>query len=130
MTSERGSRRCPCGSGDVLDNCCGPIVAGGAAPTAERLMRSRFTAFALGEEGYLLDSWHPKTRPSRVDLDPYQRWLFLEILDTVAGGLLDSEGVVEFRAHYTFEGRRGELHERSRFVRLGGRWVYLDGTHS
>jgi SEC-C motif-containing protein len=114
----------------VLDNCCGPLLAGTRAPTAERLMRSRFTAFALGEADYLLDSWHPTTRPRRIELDPDQRWLFLEVLDITAGGPLDSEGVVEFRAHFTAAGHRGELHERSRFVRVDGRWVYLDGMHS
>jgi SEC-C motif domain protein len=125
-----GARRCPCGSGEVLDNCCGPLLDGIApAPTAERLMRSRFTAFALGEPDYLIDSWHPRTRPRRLDLDPDQRWLSLEILGTIAGGPLDSEGVVEFRAHYRIAGRRGALQERSRFVRVDGRWCYLDGTH-
>jgi SEC-C motif domain protein len=124
-----GTRRCPCGTGEIIDNCCGPVLAGtAAAPTAERLMRSRFTAFAIGNADYLRVSWHPRTRPEQIDLDPEQRWLFLEILATAAGGLLDTDGVVEFRAHYRYPAGRGELHERSRFVRLDGRWVYLDGA--
>jgi SEC-C motif-containing protein len=118
---------CPCGSGRSLDACCGPIVRGEkAAPTAERLMRSRFTAFALGDAAHLLRSWHASTRPASVQLVPGQRWTQLEVLATVAGELLDKEGEVEFRAHYERRGRPGVLHELSRFVRDDeGRWVYL-----
>ena len=118
---------CPCGSGAELGRCCGPIVAGEkAAPTAERLMRSRFTAFALQDEAHLLRSWHRSTRPVSVDFVPGQRWTQLEVLATVAGELLDREGEVEFRAHFERRGRPGVLHELSRFVRdEDGRWVYL-----
>ena len=98
-----------------------------AAPTAEALMRSRFSAFALGDEPYLLRSWHPRTRPARLGLDPGQRWLRLEILATEGGSPFHSEGEVEFRAHYSEHGRPDVLHERSRFVRVDGAWVYLDG---
>lgn len=86
-------------------------------------MRSRYSAFALGNVAYLRVSWHPSTRPARLDLDPALRWLGLEVLQA-EGGIFDTEGVVEFRARHD----RGVLHERSRFVREGGRWVYLDGT--
>lgn len=118
---------CPCGSGASCGTCCGPIVAGERpAPTAERLMRSRFTAFALGDEAHLLRSWHASSRPSSVSFVPGQRWTRLEVLATVAGELLDPEGEVEFRAHYERRGRPGVLHELSRFVRdEDGRWVYL-----
>jgi SEC-C motif domain protein len=104
-----------------------PIVAGEkAAPTAERLMRSRFSAFALQDEAHLLRSWHPSTRPASVQFVAGQRWTELEVLATVAGELLDREGEVEFRAHYERRGRPGSLHELSRFVRDDeGRWVYL-----
>lgn len=89
-------------------------------------MRSRYTAFALGDEAHLLRSWHASTRPTSVQLVPGQRWTGLEVLATVAGGLLDQEGEVEFRAHYERRGRPGVLHELSRFVRDdAGRWVYL-----
>jgi SEC-C motif-containing protein len=119
--------RCPCGSGAELGRCCGPIVAGEKpAPTAERLMRSRFTAFALQDEAHLLQSWHRSTRPASVDFVLGQRWTQLDVLATVAGELLDQEGEVEFRAHYERRGRPGVLHELSRFVRdEDGRWVYL-----
>jgi SEC-C motif-containing protein len=118
---------CPCGSGASLDACCGPIVRGErAAPTAERLMRSRFTAFSLGDVPHLLRSWHESTRPPTVQLVPGQTWVELEVLATVAGELLDKEGEVEFRARYERRGRPGELHELSRFIRdEQGLWVYL-----
>ncbi|MFI7608387.1 YchJ family protein [Micromonospora sp. NPDC049366] len=118
---------CPCGSGRPYAACCGPLHAGDAdAPTAEALMRSRFSAFAVGDAGYLLRSWHERTRPGSLDLDPAQRWTRLEIVDVVRGGLLDSGGTVEFHAHYRLAGRPGTVTERSRFVRADGRWVYLD----
>ncbi len=90
-------------------------------------MRSRYTAFAVRDTAYLLASWHPRTRPRRLELDPGQRWMFLEILRTEAGGPFDDTGVVEFRAHYRSSGGRGVLHECSRFARVDGAWRYLDG---
>jgi SEC-C motif-containing protein len=97
------------------------------APTASALMRSRFSAFAGGDEKYLIDSWHPSTRPSGVPLDPAMRWTRLDIIDTVAGGPFDTTGIVEFLAHYRTPGARGAVHERSTFVREGGRWLYVSG---
>ncbi|MEU8185291.1 YchJ family protein [Micromonospora sp. NPDC049044] len=119
---------CPCGSGQAYAACCAPVHAGDAqAPTAEALMRSRFSAFALGDTGYLLRSWHSSTRPEDLELSPAQRWTRLEIIDTERGGLLDTAGTVTFHAHYRDAGRPGTIIERSRFVREDGRWVYLDG---
>ncbi|MET0161434.1 MAG: YchJ family protein [Microbacteriaceae bacterium] len=118
---------CPCGSGDALAACCAPLHAGSPAPTAERLMRSRFTAFALGDAAYLLRSWASATRPAELGLDAGTVWRRLQIVDAVDGGASDAEGVVEFRASYRDEEGAGLLHERSRFVREDGRWVYLDG---
>ena len=90
-------------------------------------MRSRYTAFALGDEAYLLATWHPRTRPSRVRLNPEQRWIGLSIRDAPA---VDGErGEVEFVARYKVSGRGHRLHERSRFERIDGRWYYLDGDH-
>jgi SEC-C motif domain protein len=117
---------CPCGSGATTEACCGPIVAGDRpAPTAERLMRSRFTAFVVGDDGHLLRSWHPSTRPVRIRSAPDRRWTRLEVVAAEGGGLLDRDGVVEFRAHHRTGDRDGVLHERSRFVRDDGRWTYL-----
>jgi SEC-C motif-containing protein len=64
---------CPCGSGDAFARCCGPLLAGEPAPSAERLMRSRYTAFARGDAAHLARTWHPRTRPERVDVDPRTR---------------------------------------------------------
>jgi len=112
----------------MLAECCGKYVSGDAhAPTAETLMRSRYSAFALLDDEYLTRTWHPDHRPTELDLDPDQNWLRLEILDTERGGLFDSDGVVEFRAHYAFGRDRGMLHERSRFARADGKWLYVDG---
>lgn len=91
-------------------------------------MRSRFSAFAVHDEAYLLRSWHPDTRPPAVDFDPSLRWRRLEILNSTDGGAFGNEGTVEFRAHYTVQGRPGRLHENSRFTRYEGAWVYVDGT--
>ncbi|WP_347876223.1 YchJ family protein [Arthrobacter agilis] len=90
-------------------------------------MRSRFSAFALGLERYLLDSWDPSTRPDTVDLDGDVEWRRLQIVDTVLGGDCDDAGVVEYRASFRRAGRSGLLQERSRFVRVEGRWMYVDG---
>ena len=122
------TRACPCGSGRPYDGCCGPLHrAEAVAPTAEALMRSRFSAFAVADEAYLLRTWHPTTRPPRLALDPSQRWTRLEVLDTSRGGLLDAAGTVEFRAHYRYGGQAGALREISRFVREDGQWYYVDG---
>jgi SEC-C motif-containing protein len=90
-------------------------------------MRSRFSAFALGVGPYLLASWHPSTRPPVLDLDPEVTWRRLQIVDVVAGSEADTEGVVEFRASFRGADGAGLLHERSRFTKADGRWVYVDG---
>jgi SEC-C motif-containing protein len=117
-------RTCPCGLGAPYDDCCGPLLRGEqVAPTAERLMRSRYTAYARGDTTYVLETWHPSTRPPDLRIDPAVRWQSLEVV-RARGGLLDVEGEVEFRASSS----AGVLAERSRFVRDGGRWTYLDGA--
>ncbi|MEV6525945.1 YchJ family protein [Longispora sp. NPDC051575] len=116
---------CPCGLGEPYPACCGRFHAGQNAPTAETLMRSRFSAFAVGDVAYLLRSWHPDTRPAELDLDTDLRWVRLDVLAKTGGGLFDAEGTVEFRAHYREGGRPGAMHEHSRFLRDNGNWVYL-----
>lgn len=91
-------------------------------------MRSRYTAFVRGDVDHLSRTWHPETRPGALELDPGVHWTGLEVVDRVGGGLFDTEGVVEFRAHHRTRGRPGVQHERSRFVRDAGRWVYVDGV--
>ncbi|MFE2074890.1 YchJ family protein [Streptomyces misionensis] len=118
------TRTCPCGLPQPYDACCGRFHSGAAsAPTAELLMRSRYCAFVKGDAQYLLRTWHPRTRPERLDLDPRMRWTGLEILDTDGGSAFHTTGTVAFRASY----RGGALHERSRFERVDGAWVYVDG---
>ena len=124
------SDRCPCMRGDTYDDCCGALLNGTkSAATAEQLMRSRYTAFAVGDRDYLLRTWEHNTRPRSLDLDPDQQWFRLDILGATGGGLFDTEGTVEFRAHFRYSsrsGRRDVLHQNSRFVRQDGAWVYLD----
>jgi SEC-C motif-containing protein len=118
------TRGCPCGSGEVFGACCGPVVRNERpADTAEELMRSRFSAYALGDVDHLFRTWHPVTRPDDLAELPQLDWQQLEIVDVVEGGPADDRGIVEFRATHA----RGRLHERSRFVRRAGRWVYVDG---
>jgi SEC-C motif-containing protein len=117
--------RCPCGLGLAYDACCGRLHQGAAAATAEQLMRSRYSAFAVGDTAYLLRSWHASTRPRRITLDAGQEWTRLVVLATTGGGLLDQEGTVEFRALFTHRGRPDALHERSQFLREDGRWAYV-----
>jgi SEC-C motif-containing protein len=91
-------------------------------------MRSRYSAFAVGDAGFLLATWHSTTRPRSLDLDAHVRWTGLDVLGTSGGSLIAAEGAVEFRAHYRLAGQAGAQHERSRFVREDGLWRYLDGV--
>jgi SEC-C motif-containing protein len=129
VTGAARPRRCPCGTGLSLPECCGRLHDGTAtAATAEQLMRSRYSAFVLGRPEYLRETWHPRTRPAALDLDRDVRWTGLDVLATTGGSPLEAEGTVEFRASYVVAGRPGAQHERSRFRRERGRWLYLDGV--
>jgi len=90
-------------------------------------MRSRFSAYALGLDGYLLQTWHPTSRPAKLLLDADIRWYRLDILGRNRGGMLDSRGTVEFEAFYRSGADRGTQRENSRFVRENSRWFYVDG---
>jgi SEC-C motif-containing protein len=92
-------------------------------------MRSRYSAYVLDLETYLLDSWHPDTRPPSLglDQDTAVKWIGLKIVDTESGGENDDEGIVEFIARFKVNGKAQRLHERSRFIKTVGRWFYLDG---
>lgn len=120
-------RACPCGSGRLLAECCGRFHAGEAAPDAESLMRSRYSAYVLGLEDYLLATWHPATRPAELELDatPRPQWRGLTVKSHAP--LDASHAAVEFVARYKLNGRAFRLHETSRFERLDGRWLYVDG---
>ncbi|MDR7355592.1 SEC-C motif-containing protein [Corynebacterium felinum] len=126
--SRLSSDRCPCGSGMVFGSCCEPIIRRVKnAPTAQALMRSRFSAFCVGDCDYLLYSWAPETAPVDLELDEDLRWERLEILSTDEGGLFDQSGTVTFVAHYRARGSAGFQRECSSFRRHEGRWVYVDG---
>jgi SEC-C motif domain protein len=119
--------RCPCGSGESYLACCGPFHRGELqARSAQELMRSRYSAYARGDADYLFRTWHPRTRPVDVTVDPSTSWTGLEVIDIAAGGPDDDRGEVEFTARFESAGRAGSMHERSRFERRAGRWFYLD----
>jgi SEC-C motif-containing protein len=129
LSAVSASTPCPCGLRASYGECCGRFHRGKAKPaTAELLMRSRYSAFAVKDEAYLRSSWHPSTRPPTVGFEPGLRWEGLTIVGTTGGTAFDKQGTVEFRARYRQGGRDGEMHEVSRFARDGGAWVYLDGT--
>ena len=118
---------CPCGKPLAYEDCCGRYHAGTPAPDAEALMRSRYSAYVLGLEPYLLSTWHPTTRPDSLGLttDPAPKWLGLEVKRHEPTG--PDSAIVEFVARYKVGGRAHRLHESSRFVREDGRWFYVDG---
>ena len=93
-------------------------------------MRSRYSAFVVRDAAYLLLTWHPDTRPAELELDAGIQWRRLDILSTSRGGPLDSEGVVEFAAHYRHDGEGAVQREASRFVRVDRRWYYVSGVVS
>jgi len=127
--SRLANQACPCGSGKTFTECCEPVhQASTHAATAEQLMRSRYSAFVVDNLDYLLQSWHPSTRPVSINPnEPGLCWQQLEIISTHGGQTNDEQGEVEFIAHYMLNGQAQQLHERSRFVRVDKQWTYLDG---
>ncbi|MDO9466660.1 MAG: YchJ family metal-binding protein [Thiobacillus sp.] len=119
---------CPCGSGRALEQCCGRYHAGEAAPDAESLMRSRYSAYVLRLEDYLRATWHPDTCPVALGLDatPRPQWLGLTVKTHAPQDT--THATVEFVARYKLNGRAFKLHETSRFENLDGHWVYVDGV--
>ena len=120
---------CPCGTGADYKTCCGPIheADAGLGATAEQLMRARYSAYVLHDADFLLRSWHPNTRPQELSFSSGHTWHGLTIMETTGGGGLESDGTVEFRARFKRDDDHFELHERSTFTRIGGKWVYVDG---
>lgn len=121
---------CICGSGLETDACCSVYHSGEKAPlTAEQMMRSRFTAYALGNTDYMLETWDSSKRPEQIDLSKEEnvQWTHLEIIDTKKGGISDNKGLVEFKAFYTLNDEEYAMHEISRFVKKNKHWYYLDG---
>lgn len=123
---------CPCGSGRDFDACCGPIIAGAPAPTAEALMRSRYSAFATGAVAHLHATLAPEATkdysPEETELwARNSEWKALEIRGTSGGGEADTVGTVEFAARYRMKGKDYVHLEESRFRKENGRWMYVDG---
>ncbi len=127
-------KACPCGSGLDLSQCCEPYLKGKKmAPTAEALMRSRYTAFALGELDYVEKTHHESTRKD-LDMEGVRswatnsEWLGLEILGTEKGKEKDSEGKVEFKCKFIFNEKPQTHHELSTFTKVGEQWFFVDGV--
>jgi SEC-C motif-containing protein len=125
---------CHCGSGEPFAKCCAPYITGAAvAPTAEALMRSRYSAYVEHAIDYLGETLHPAHRTD-WDREATRRWAEqavwqgLEILSTERGEAGDDIGFVEFIAHYREDGVERHHRERSRFGAQSGRWYYIDGT--
>lgn len=129
----RSSDNCSCGSNTPYSSCCGQFIENNnPAPTAEKLMRSRYTAYTFNNNDYLQKTWHATTRPATLDLtqESQTEWLGLRICRTEAGGGNDASGSVEFIARYSNGGETAVIHEVSRFLKEDGRWYYVDGTLS
>jgi len=90
-------------------------------------MRARYTAYVRHNESFLLETWHPTTRPALISFDGVE-WHGLTIVDTIEGGAFDATGVVEFKARFRRDTEHLELHERSTFTRVDGAWVYVEGS--
>ena len=120
---------CPCGSGDKFNACCGPIIRRQAdAPTAEALMRSRYSAFVKRNAAYITYSWLPDTVPPSLGELPKEGWDPLEIVAVSDGGPDDERGTVEFKTGYLHGDHSHPMHEVGHFVRHEGRWVYAQGV--
>ncbi len=125
MVTPNASSPCPCGSKKTFEQCCGPFLKEGAqASDPVTLMRSRYTAFCIGDYSYLKQTWHPETCPDDLGSDEPSNWISLEILDSDVEG---DEGEVEFRACLIFDNKLETLHEISQFDRVDGRWLYHSG---
>lgn len=128
--------KCPCSPNKTYESCCAPIHRDvHNATTAELLMRSRYSAFVLANGHYLSLSHHHTERLSKREMKELihwttsVQWLGLQVMNTQSGGPNDDTGIVEFKAHFIEHGKMNFIHERSKFVRENGHWVYLNGGH-
>lgn len=120
---------CRCGSNLQYDFCCRIFHENIKTPkTAESLMRSRFSAYAMQNEAYLLETWEAGKRPKEINFSKeVAEWTKLEIINTKKGRAKDNKGIVEFKAYYTQEDEAYVMNEISRFTKSSGRWLYQDG---
>ena len=122
------TKQCPCNSGLFYSQCCEAVLSGQvAAATAEKLMRSRYSAYVAGDTTYVLKTWHPSTRPLAIEADTIAGWCGLTIIRTEKGLENDEDGIVEFIATALVHGRTVRLHETSHFVKEAGQWLYVSG---
>jgi SEC-C motif domain protein len=124
---------CPCGSKIDYLQCCEPVITHKvAASNPEKLMRARYSAYARSEINYIIDSTIEDKR-KECDENAIRTWSQksiwnkLEIIETKKGGPDDTEGMVEFIAHYTEGGITKNLHEKGLFKKIDGNWFYVDG---
>ena len=124
---------CPCTSGRTYGECCEPFLTKKSFPTtAEALMRARYSAYAVGNVDYVMETDDPKNggefdRTSADTWSSKSEWTGLEVVEKVAGGVNDTEGVVEFIARFKIGGKDMSHKERSRFRKADGKWYYVDG---
>jgi len=126
---------CPCQASSQTQtlflDCCQQYINGSAFPdTAEQLMRSRYSAYVVEDEGYLLASWHITTRPDQIDFDTDSKWLGLKIISCSEGSIDDQEGWVKFIARFKIAGKAQRIEEHSYFTRVSGHWQYLSAKQS
>lgn len=132
MVSMKEENLCPCGSLKTYETCCEAYHTNFQAPTAEALMRSRYSAFVFGLVDYLYETTHPSKRAKNLKAEiaftcKDFAWTKLEVLSLWQGGINDKVGKVEFRASFVQEGKKGLHVEHSRFKKFGKVWVYMDG---
>jgi len=124
---------CPCGSGNTYEECCEPFIKGEGLPeTAEQLMRSRYSAYALQEIPYIYNTLHPESRgdwdeEGAIKWSKSSVWSGLEIIQTEAGGPADNQGTVEFIASFSVGDKRLQHHELAVFEKVADRWYFKDG---
>jgi SEC-C motif-containing protein len=128
--AKQKNKLCPCGSGQAYSDCCGRFIEGNELPTTpEQLMRSRYTAYCLNNDTYIIGSWHPSTRPGSLAEDNAAsvKWIELKVLNAPVPAESESRATVEFMARCKVGGKAEKMHETSEFIREDGRWYYLSG---
>lgn len=126
--AKKKSKACPCGSGQNYALCCGRFIEGDDIPeTPEQLMRSRYTAYLIRNEAYLLDTWHPSTRPSSLfyECELPVKWVRLSVINAIEPGPSEVRATVEFDSYYKLMGKLEQMHEVSEFIKEAGRWFYV-----
>lgn len=127
-------KQCPCGSGSLYADCCGPVIYSRSAPTAAVLMKSRYTAYYIGDVDYLCATARNQKQDAytRAEIERWSKeniWTGLEIISCQQGGMNDTVGTVEFKAHFKDADGVSQTHyERSRFMKENGSWFYVDGV--